>query len=207
MGSIWDKRYRLKTLPILNNGTYTKIQGAIVQLIYRNLIEGNLSSVYDDVHELLKLLCNGPNAVKPILPVSKQQELLDEIQIFVENNELYIKGNRTNDLKRVFFDFAFEFLRLESVVRIFPLSGVNTKMTLEPLTKKKYAPFSGGKVKSRLALHDIFICLKNAILLERTSGHYPLLMLNTSMQSMAVFFLDMLNVTVMISAMQMPFRI
>lgn len=137
MGSIWDKRYRLKTLPILNNGTYTKIQGAIVQLMYRNLIEGNLSSVYDDVHELLELLCNGPNAVKPILPVSKQQELLDEIQIFIENNELYIKGNRTNDLKRVFFDFAFEFLRLESVVRIFPLSGVNTKMTLEPLTKKE----------------------------------------------------------------------
>lgn len=137
MGNIWDKRYRLKTLPVLNSGTYTRIQGAIIQLIYRNLIEGNLYSVYDDVQELLELLCKGPNAVKPILPASKQQELLDEIRIFVENNDLYIKGNRTNDLKRVFFDFAFEFLRLESVMRIFPLSSVNTKMTLDPLTKKE----------------------------------------------------------------------
>ena len=137
MGNIWDKRYRLKTLPVLNSGTYTRIQGAIIQLMYRNLIEGNLYSVYDDVQELLDLLCKGPNAVKPILPPSKQQELLDEIQIFVENNDLYIKNNRTNDLKRVFFDFAFEFLRLESVMRIFPLSGVNPKMTLDPLTKKE----------------------------------------------------------------------
>ncbi len=137
MGNIWDKRYRLKMLPVLNSGTYTRIQGAIIQLMYRNLIEGNLYSVYDDVQELLDLLCKGPNAVKPILPPSKQQELLDEIQIFVENNDLYIKSNRTNDLKRVFFDFAFEFLCLESVMRIFPLSGVNPKMTLDPLTKKE----------------------------------------------------------------------
>lgn len=137
MGNIWDKRYRLKTLPVLNSGTYTRIQGAIIQLMYRNLTEGNLYTVYDDIQELLDLLCKGPNAVKPILPPSKQQEFLDEIQIFVENNNLYIKNNRTNDLKRVFFDFTFEFLRLESVMRIFPLFGVNPKMTLDPLTKKE----------------------------------------------------------------------
>ena len=137
MGNIWDKRYRLKAVPVLNNGTYTRVQGAIIQLMYRNLIEGNFYSVYDDVQELLDLLCKGPNAIKPVLPQSKQQELLDEIQIFVENNDMYIKANRTNDIKRAFFDFAFDFLRLESVMRIFSLSGVNTKMTLDPLTKKE----------------------------------------------------------------------
>ena len=105
--------------------------------MYRNLIEGNFYSVYDDVQELLDLLCKGPNVIKPVLPQSKQQELLDEIQIFVENNDMYIKANRTNDIKRAFFDFAFDFLRLESVMRIFSLSGVNTKMTLDPLTKKE----------------------------------------------------------------------
>ncbi len=137
MGNIWDKRYRLKAVPVLNNGTYTRVQGAIIQLMYRNLIEGNFYSVYDDVQELLDLLCKGPNAIKPVLPQSKQQELLDEIRIFIENNDMYIKANRTNDIKRAFFDFAFDFLRLESVMRIFSLSGVNTKMTLEPLTKKE----------------------------------------------------------------------
>jgi len=137
MGDIWDKRYRLKSSSVLNKGTYTRVQGAIIQLMYRNLIEGNFYSVYDDVQELLELLCKGPNTIKPVLPQSKQQELLDEIQVFVENNDVYIKANRTNDIKRAFFDFAFDFLRLESVMRIFTLSGVNTKMSLDPLTNKE----------------------------------------------------------------------
>ena len=137
MGDVWDKRYRLKNLPELNSGTYTRIQGAIIQMMYRNLIEGNFYSVYDDAQELLDLLCKGPNAIKPVLPLSKQQELLDEIQVFIENNDMYITTNRTKDIKRVFFDFAFDFLRLESVMRIFGLSGINTKMSLEPLTSKE----------------------------------------------------------------------
>ena len=137
MGNVWDQRYRLKTMPVLNQGTYTKIQGAIVQLIYRNLIEGNPGSLYDDVRELLELLCSGTNAVKPVLPMSKRQELLDEIQIFVENNELDIKGNRTNNLIAAFFAFAFEFLRLESVMRIFPLNDVSKEFSIDPLPQKE----------------------------------------------------------------------
>lgn len=46
MGNVWDKRYRLKTLPILDGGTYTRIQGAVVQLMYKDLVEGTFSSVY-----------------------------------------------------------------------------------------------------------------------------------------------------------------
>lgn len=140
MGDIWDQRYRLKTPPVLNNGTYTRIQGAMVQLMYRDLTEGDFYSVYDDVQELLELLCKGPNAVKPVLAPSKQRELLEEVRIFLENNELHIKSNRINNLKRVFFEFVFEFLRLESVMRMFPLSGVNAKVVLPPsppLTKKE----------------------------------------------------------------------
>ena len=83
------------------------------------------------------MLCKGLNAIKPILPIPKQQELLDEIQIFIENNDLYIKTNHINYLKKAFFDFVFEFLRLESVMRIFPLSEVNTNKVLDSLTKKE----------------------------------------------------------------------
>ncbi len=138
MGSIWDKRYRLETLPEWDKHTYTQIQGAIVQLMYKNLIEGYLDSLYSDVQDLIQLLCKGPNAAKP-LPVPKQQELLGEIRVFVDNNELYIKSKKINDLKREFFHFVLEFLRLGSVMRIFPLSGVNTELTLnpDPLTKKE----------------------------------------------------------------------
>ena len=135
MGDIWDQRYRLKELPLFDSGTYTRVQGAVVQLIYRDIIEGELYSIYDDVQELLELLCKGTNAIKPILPLSKQREILDEIQIFVDNNDVYIRGNAKKDMYRVFMDFVFEFLHLESVMRISPLVGVNKEPTLEPLSK------------------------------------------------------------------------
>lgn len=82
-------------------------------------------------------MSKGTGALKPVLPESKQQELLDEVQVFLESNDEYIKGKRLKDLRREFFDFVFDFVRLESVMRIFTLSGVNTKMTLDPLTAKE----------------------------------------------------------------------
>lgn len=137
MGDIWDKRYRQTTLPVLDNGTFTRVQGAILQLIYQNIQDGLVYSILDDVQELLDFLCKGPSAVKPVLPVSKQQELFDEVQVFLENNDQYMKEKRLKDLRRAFFDFAFDFIRLDSVMKIFPLSGVNTKMTLESLNAKE----------------------------------------------------------------------
>lgn len=137
MGNIWDKRYRQASMPVLDSSTYTRVQGAIIQLMYQDIQEASVYSIYDDVQELLDLLCKGAGAVKLVLPDSKQQELLDEVQVFLENNDEYIKGKRLKDLRRAFFDFVFDFVRLDSVMRIFPLSGVNTKMTLDPLTTKE----------------------------------------------------------------------
>lgn len=137
MGDIWDKRYRSKNRLILDNGTYTRIQGAVIQLMYQNIQQGSVYGIFDDVQELLDILCKGASAIKPVLPESKQQELLDEVQVFIENNEEYIRGKRLKDLRREFFDFVFDFVRLDSVMRIFSLSGVNTKMTLDPLTTKE----------------------------------------------------------------------
>lgn len=105
--------------------------------MYQNINDGNILNIYDDTQELLDILCKGPSAIKPSLPESKQQELLDEVQVFLENNDEYIKKKRLNDLKREFFDFVFDFVRLESIMRIFTLTGVNTKMTLDQLTPKE----------------------------------------------------------------------
>ncbi len=138
MGDIWDQRYRIKSSPVLNYGTYTKMQGAIVQLMYQNIKEGNIFSLYDDIEELLYLLCKGTSAIKPILPESKQQEFLDEVQVFLENNGEYIKTKQLKNLKQKFFDFVFDFIRLDSVMRIFTLPGVKTtKMTLDPLSPRE----------------------------------------------------------------------
>ena len=137
MGEIWDKRYRVKTVPVLNAGTYTRVQGAIVQLMYRNIMEGDCGNIYDDVVELVELLCTGPTAIKPVLPKSKQQELLDGVRIFLDNNDLYVRGNQVKNLRTAFFDFAFSFLRMESVMRIFPLKGVKTTFDMKELSKKE----------------------------------------------------------------------
>lgn len=128
MGSVWDGRYRGE-LPRLDLRAYTCVQGAVVQRMYDNLRKGIFDNTYDDVKELLEILCREPNEIKPPLrlPEAKQQELLDEVQIFSETNEEYIKRNQVKKLEGKFFEFVFEFLRLDSVMKIFGLSGVNTK--------------------------------------------------------------------------------
>ncbi|BCI60365.1 ATP-binding protein [Solibaculum mannosilyticum] len=130
MGDIWDQRYRAKAAPVLNKGVFTKVQGAVVQLMYHNLLEGQAKSIYMDVQELLNILCKESSALKPTLPRSKQQEMLDEVQIYLENNQQFIRANSFKDLQRTFLDFIFDFLRLDSVMRIFPLEGVNKKFDL-----------------------------------------------------------------------------
>ncbi len=137
MGTIWDKRYRRKSPSVLDSGTYTKIQGAVVQLIWHDLANGDCRSIYSDVQELLDDLCKGPSAIRPVLPFSKQRELLDEVYIFLQDQDALIRGNEINRLKRAFFRFAFDFLRLSSVMRIYELKDVETKPLLGAAPKKK----------------------------------------------------------------------
>ena len=137
MGNIWDKRYRSETAMIFDKGTYTRIQGAIVQMMYKNLVEGDFDNIYVDVRDLIKILCKGSNAIKPILSQPKQDELLESIRVFVEENDIYIKERKMNNIKSVFFEFVFNFLQLDSVMRIFTLPNLNGKFDLTSLTKKE----------------------------------------------------------------------
>lgn len=137
MGNAWDHRYRAKTPPVLDKGVCTRVQGALVQLLYRELREGELETASGDAQELLRLLCAGPAALRPALPPAKRQELLEEVQLFLEENEQLLRARRAADLERVFFDFVFSFLRLDSVLRIFPPVGVSAKCSPDPLTPKE----------------------------------------------------------------------
>lgn len=137
MGEIWDKRYRLAKPPVLDQGVLIKIQGAIVQLMYQDLSQQDIHSLYSDVKDLLELLCSSSQAIKPQLTESKQQELLDEVQIFVDNNDALIKANRIRDLRREFFNFVFDFLHLSSLMRIFPPILVSARMSLKPIGPKE----------------------------------------------------------------------
>lgn len=130
MGEIWNKRYRQKTPPVLDPGTYTKLQGAIVQQIYNNLDNGDCTSIHDDVQDLINTLCKGPLALRPVLPLTKQKELMEEVDVFLQNQELLIRHNEINKLKKEFFRFAFEFLQLGSVMRVCELKGVEGKLLM-----------------------------------------------------------------------------
>ena len=137
MGDIWDKRYRAKSVPLLDMGTYTKLQGAVIQLMYQDLKESSFHSIYDDAADLLELLCTGSTALRPAVPESKWSELLDYVHIFVENNDELIRQKKKNELLKAFGGFVFDFLRLDSVMRIFPLKNVNPLLTMDPLKPKE----------------------------------------------------------------------
>lgn len=124
MGNIWDKRYRAASPPLLDSGAYTRVQGAVVQLLYQSLLDGGLADSFSDVQELLGLLCKGPGAVKPLLPMSKQQEILDEVQVFLADNSACIRAGDLKGQEKALMGFIFEFLRLGSVMRIFELTGL-----------------------------------------------------------------------------------
>lgn len=124
MGTIWDKRYRVSKPPMLDYGTYTRIQGAVVQTMYRSMLEGDLANVYSDIQELIDLLCKGATALKPTLPNAKQQEILDAVQSFLSDNDQILRENARGLIKRAFAHFIIQFIRLDSVIKIFPLKGV-----------------------------------------------------------------------------------
>lgn len=136
MGNIWDHRYRLTTPPVLDYRTLTCVQGAVLQQMYHDLKNGDLANIFGDVQDLIELLCKGKSAIKPALPPSKQRELLDEVQIFIENNDLLVKHGRVKDMTKAFFDFVFDFLRLSSVLRIHALKGIPTGLIMGKLEAK-----------------------------------------------------------------------
>lgn len=137
MGSVWSGKYRLRTRPQLPVATYLKVQGAVVQLMYQSLEDGMLSNIYSDVEDMLNILCRGTTALNPPLPDTKRQEILSQVHNFVENNEFYIRNNQKGRLETSFCEFVFFFLGLESILKVFPLGGVNTGFTLDPPTSKE----------------------------------------------------------------------
>lgn len=138
MGRIWPGTYRSKgkksELDVL---TYTRIQGAILQNIYGHLNDEEPENIYDDCQDLLEELCDPVSGIRPLLPSSKQEQILDEVRSFCEQNEKLIKNGEIKALKGVFGKFTLQFLRLDSVFRIHKLKSIPSKMVVDdPVTGK-----------------------------------------------------------------------
>ncbi len=137
MGDVWKGTYRLKVRPELSRAVYIRVQGAVIQLMYRSLKDGELADIFSDVQELLKILCEGRLALNPALPSTKRQEILDQVRIFADNNDPYIRERKQNELEDSFYDFASAFIGLESILKVFPLEGISTGK--DPLKPKEVA--------------------------------------------------------------------
>ena len=131
MGDIWDQRYRVKTAPVVDAGTMTKVQGAVVQLLYQAWLQGNLRNVAYELDDLMEVLCEGTGAVKPALPKAKQQEILDQVQVFLQDNDHAIRTGNKRNLKDPLAAFILSFLRLDGVMRVFSPFDVEPKVYLD----------------------------------------------------------------------------
>ncbi len=135
MGSIWDKRYRVAQVPVLDRTAYIKAQGAILQQMYCNLKNGACRTIYNDVRDAMDMLCTGAGALP--LPATKQKELLQEVQAFTRNYDAWIRRSEMRNLEDAFFEFAFDFLQLDSVMRMCEVrNGLPKEMILMPPPKK-----------------------------------------------------------------------
>ena len=152
MGNIWTGKYRLSAAPTLSKAVLTKVQGAVVQLMYQNLKEETLSDVVTETEDLLEILCSSSLALTPALPPDKQKEILDRVKVFASDNDEEIREGKTKALRIAFSGFLTDFLNMESVLKIFPLKGVADEIISRPLNAKEIAAVTRWEKEVREAV-------------------------------------------------------
>ncbi|MBR0485413.1 MAG: ATP-binding protein [Oscillospiraceae bacterium] len=142
MGDVWDNRYRKTDPQELSAVSYARLQGVLLQMVYKNILYRTTENMMHDMAEAVKFLCtvssrNGRPTLS--LPEAKSQELLNDIQIFMNENGKFLKTCTPREAMNCFGEFAFQFLKLESVFRICRLNRVTGKMLLpsETLSEKE----------------------------------------------------------------------
>lgn len=134
MGKVWNRKIiGEKKHESYNRNAYIKVSGAVVQYIYHRIKKKDLYYLREETIDLIELISEEgePNA----LPITKQEELIGNVNVFFEDNINIIKNNDCKALEYRIIDFIFNFLKLKSLFRIVGLTGVNPNMTLEPLNQ------------------------------------------------------------------------
>ncbi|GEM_PF-741716 len=128
MGSVWSKRYRINVKRVLDQSVYIKVKSAIIQNMYYNLINNCYQYWLDEIDDCMELICKGKFALAPMLPEDIQFEIREDIRIFVDTVSMLIKSNDFIALRREFFDFVFDFLKLDGVFCLFEIRGVKDSL-------------------------------------------------------------------------------
>ena len=119
MGEIWDGRYRLTRTPQLSRLVYGRTAGALIQLMFERISGRNTNNLFAEAEDLLEDLRDAMPPSYPALPADKEQELLEAVQVFLEENDTLLKERNEKELLVRFLDFTLDLLGLSAIMRIF----------------------------------------------------------------------------------------
>ena len=124
MGNIWNNHVLgTRQDVIYDRNNYIRVKGAVVQFLFSRIYDKDYYDLRNDTIDLVKELT--AKGQVNILSEDKIQEIILDISVFFENSASLFEKNNHNRLKGVYRDFMFDFLRLTSVFKIFPLNIVD----------------------------------------------------------------------------------
>jgi hypothetical protein len=131
MGEKWDDTlYGIKTEDTLDKNYLIKVKGAIVQYIYKKIVEKDLTNLKDEVSDMLEVIDRGG------LTDSKISELQFQVENFIEENKMLVVEKSFEELETMYYEFVVSFLKLWGLFSMIPLNVKGSKNVGESKKKK-----------------------------------------------------------------------
>lgn len=122
MGEKWnDSLYGVETEVVLDKNYLIKVKGAIVQYMYKKIVEKDMRQLKDEVADLLDVIDRGG------LTESKIAELQYQVDNFVEEYRTCITEGNYKKIRSAYDEFVVSFLKLWGLFTMIPLDVVGTR--------------------------------------------------------------------------------
>ena len=122
MGEKWDDtKYGSETEVALDKNYLIKVKGAIVQYLYKKINEKDLRLIKDEVSDMLEVIDKGG------LLDCKVQELLFQVECFIDDNKELISTGKYSKLMDKYNEFVVSFLKLWGIFNMIPMSVSGSK--------------------------------------------------------------------------------
>lgn len=129
MGEKWDDTlYGVLTEDVLDKNYLIKVKGAIIQYIYKKILDKDLLQLKDEIGDMLEVIdCGGLNE-------SKLAELQYQVDNFIEENRTLISTNSIKSIEKKYYEFVVSFVKLWGLFTMIPLNVVGSKDIGSPKT-------------------------------------------------------------------------
>ena len=137
MGNIWNKTKMLGTVTKIpyDPNSYIRVKGYICQYLYHRIISQDVDDLENDLYDEIDILCTKgrPNE----LPYDKIEEIKTELRPFFEDCHDELRTSNYKQLTYALRGLLFNFLHLNSIFKIYPLTNVDKKFDLMAKDDKK----------------------------------------------------------------------